>query len=104
MCFFLLKCSFPRILQRQMFEADPHLNAPSLTLKGVSAHKRDRTIFMSRPSRPRDRAQLNLRPSFVHYVERRFRGPAETVEPGRGHNLPNPCLAGLGPQAQSDFL
>jgi hypothetical protein len=36
------------------------------------------------------------RPGFVNYVQRRFRSPAEMIEPGRGHNLPNALLAGLG--------
>jgi len=38
-------------------------------------------------------------PRFVNYVERRFRGPAETTEPGSTHNFPDTCLAGLGTQA-----
>ena len=35
-------------------------------------------------------------PSFVNYVEGCFRSSAETIEPGRGHYLPNASLAGLG--------
>jgi hypothetical protein len=41
---------------------------------------------------------------FVDYVEGCFRRSAETVEAGQGHNLPNAGFAGLGAQAQSDFL
>lgn len=43
-------------------------------------------------------------PSFINYVEGCFRSAAETIEPGRCHNFPNARLAGLGTQAQSDFL
>jgi hypothetical protein len=43
-------------------------------------------------------------PSFKNYVERCVRSPPETIESGRGHNLPNARLARLRAQAQSDFL
>jgi hypothetical protein len=39
------------------------------------------------------------RPSFVNDVEGCFRSSAETIEPGRGHHLPDAPLAGLGTQA-----
>jgi hypothetical protein len=42
--------------------------------------------------------------SFVNNVEGSFRGPAETIEPGLGHNLTNARLAGLRAQAQPNFL
>jgi hypothetical protein len=44
------------------------------------------------------------RPSFVNYVEGRFRGSPETSEPGRSHHLSDACLAGLCAQAESHFL
>ena len=60
-----------------------------------------------RPRRPpalAQRGRANLRPRFEDEVERRFRRPAESAEPGRRHHLPDSLLAGLCAQAQSHFL
>ena len=46
----------------------------------------------------------SLWPSLVDDVEGRFRGAAEAIESGRGHNVPNTRLTGLRAQTQSDFL
>jgi len=53
----------------------------------------DAIRFRSRGTRS---GHARLWSSFVNYVEGCFRSPAEAVEAGRAHNLPNACLAGLG--------
>jgi hypothetical protein len=44
------------------------------------------------------------RPSFVNYVEWRFRCSPETSEPGRSHHLSDTCFAGLRAEAESHLL
>ena len=45
-----------------------------------------------------------LRSSFVNDVEWCFRSAPEAFESGRGHDIPNSCLARLRTQAQPYFL
>jgi len=49
---------------------------------------------------PGSRDLGNLRPSFVDYVERGFRGPSEPLESGRGHDIPDSRLARLRTQEE----
>src|SRR5580704_92006 len=46
----------------------------------------------------------NLRPRFVHNVERRFGGAAESREAGGRHHVADALFAGLRAQARGHFL
>src|SRR5437763_5754438 len=55
---------------------------------------RDTIRARCRPRRSHERA-IDLRPRFVHDVERRLRDPAEPAEPGVAGEPPDRLLAGL---------